>query len=129
MIITQYESPQNSSKTLKQLMSPRKMGTKMKRMTGMIPLSALMQPAGPVAMILTRPGISTQRTIIKSITRGSIKRVGDVVPLMPEKRKINIRGKQSCHCSRTPRRKAHSHTLIGTGKWKNTSGRVMITTE
>ena len=59
----------------------------------MIPPSALMRQAGPAAMILIGPSIPTQRIVIKSITRGSIKRVGDVVPLMPEKRKINVRGK------------------------------------
>ena len=66
---------------------------KMKRMTGMIPPSALMRPAGPAVMIPIIPGVPTWQAIIKSVTRESIKRVGDVIPLMLEKRKINIRGK------------------------------------
>ena len=74
-------------------MSLRKMGTKMKRMTGMIPLSALIRPAGPAVMILIVPGVLTQRIIIKSVTTGSIKRVGDVTPLMPERRKISVWGR------------------------------------
>ena len=65
----------------------------MRRMTGITPPSALMLLAGPAVMIPIRPSEPIPQTVTKSVTRRNIKRVGDVVPLMPEKKKINIQGK------------------------------------
>ena len=65
----------------------------MKRIIGIIPPSVLMPLAGPAVMVLTRPSEPIPQTITKSVTRRNIKRIEDVVPLTPEKRKINIQGK------------------------------------
>ena len=74
-------------------MSPRKIGKEMRRMMEMTPLSALMQPAGAVVMILTRPGKPIPQIVTKSITTGNIKNIGAVVPLMQENKKINVWGR------------------------------------
>ena len=65
----------------------------MKRTIGIIPLSVLVPLACPAVMILTRPSEPIPQTITKSVTRRNINRIEDVVPLTPEKRKINVRGK------------------------------------